>query len=94
MRRAQHLDLPLAYSTNGDGIPERDLHTGIQSEVAVLPAASGMGPIPGKGPHLLRLATVLVSAAKRDAPGRTRTSDTRFRKPLLYPLSYEGAGAP
>jgi hypothetical protein len=24
------------------------------------------------------------------APGRTRTSDTWFRKPLLYPLSYEG----
>jgi hypothetical protein len=26
------------------------------------------------------------------APGRNRTSDTRFRKPLLYPLSYEGEG--
>ena len=25
------------------------------------------------------------------APERTRTSDTRFRKPLLYPLSYGGA---
>ena len=25
------------------------------------------------------------------APGRNRTCDTRFRKPLLYPLSYEGA---
>lgn len=24
------------------------------------------------------------------APGRIRTSDTRFRKPLLYPLSYGG----
>lgn len=24
------------------------------------------------------------------APGRSRTSDTRFRKPVLYPLSYEG----
>jgi hypothetical protein len=24
------------------------------------------------------------------APGRTRTSDTRFRKPVLYPLSYGG----
>ncbi len=24
------------------------------------------------------------------APERIRTSDTRFRKPLLYPLSYEG----
>src|ERR1700681_4142675 len=27
------------------------------------------------------------------SPGRTRTCDTRFRKPLLYPLSY-GAIAP
>jgi hypothetical protein len=26
------------------------------------------------------------------APGRNRTCDTRFRKPLLYPLSYEGDG--
>src|SRR5205823_11525490 len=26
------------------------------------------------------------------APGRNRTCDTRFRKPLLYPLSYEGRG--
>jgi hypothetical protein len=25
------------------------------------------------------------------APGRIRTCDTRFRKPLLYPLSYEGS---
>jgi hypothetical protein len=24
------------------------------------------------------------------APGRIRTSDTRFRKPVLYPLSYGG----
>jgi hypothetical protein len=24
------------------------------------------------------------------APGRNRTCDTRFRKPVLYPLSYEG----
>ena len=24
----------------------------------------------------------------RSAPGRIRTSDSRFRKPLLYPLSY------
>ena len=26
----------------------------------------------------------------RGALGRIRTSDTRFRKPVLYPLSYEG----
>jgi hypothetical protein len=28
---------------------------------------------------------------KSGALGLTRTADTRFRKPLLYPLSYEGA---
>jgi hypothetical protein len=27
------------------------------------------------------------------APGRIRTCDTRFRKPMLYPLSYEGLPA-
>ncbi len=27
------------------------------------------------------------------APGRIRTCDTRFRKPLLYPLSYGGGSA-
>ena len=26
------------------------------------------------------------------ALGRIRTCDTRFRKPMLYPLSYEGRG--
>jgi predicted SprT family Zn-dependent metalloprotease len=39
-------------------------------------------------------ATLQVSgrivAALQGAPERTRTSDTRFRKPLLYPLSYWG----
>ncbi len=29
----------------------------------------------------------------RGAPGRIRTCDARFRKPMLYPLSYEGDGA-
>jgi hypothetical protein len=28
--------------------------------------------------------------ASGGAPGRIRTCDTRFRKPVLYPLSYEG----
>ncbi len=35
------------------------------------------------------------SPIRRDcAPGVNRTPDTRFRKPLLYPLSYEGGRAP
>src|SRR5258707_991902 len=29
-----------------------------------------------------------IAARSCDAPGMTRTCDTRFRKPLLYPLSY------
>ena len=32
--------------------------------------------------------TAGISASR--APGRIRTCGTRFRKPLLYPLSYEG----
>src|ERR671921_2090502 len=38
-----------------------------------------------------KLGLVLFSAicrSFRSAPGRIRTSDSRFRKPLLYPLSY------
>ncbi len=33
---------------------------------------------------------VVVLASKSGTPGATRTHDTRFRKPLLYPLSYRG----
>ena len=32
----------------------------------------------------------IVLASKSGTPGVTRTRDTRFRKPLLYPLSYRG----
>lgn len=31
-----------------------------------------------------------VGAAMHGAPGRIRTCDTRFRRAVLYPLSYEG----
>ena len=34
---------------------------------------------------------VVGNVSRSGAPGRTRTCGTRFRKPLLYPLSYEGA---
>jgi hypothetical protein len=30
----------------------------------------------------------LTYKESESAPGRIRTSDSRFRKPLLYPLSY------
>jgi hypothetical protein len=33
-------------------------------------------------------AFALYSLVFLGAPGRTRTSDARFRKPTLYPLSY------
>lgn len=29
---------------------------------------------------------------QKNTPGRIRTCDTRFRKAVLYPLSYEGIG--
>jgi hypothetical protein len=35
----------------------------------------------------------LLRAAITGAPGRIRTCDARFRKPMLYPLSYEGLPA-
>ena len=42
--------------------------------------------VPGRTHHGLgRLWLVGASAL-----GRIRTCDTRFRKPMLYPLSYEG----
>ncbi len=33
----------------------------------------------------------MVLVSKTGTPGATRTHDTRFRKPLLYPLSYRGS---
>ncbi len=43
--------------------------------------------------HLQPLISPLVGSWAAGDPGRIRTSDTRFRKPLLYPLSYR-ASAP
>jgi hypothetical protein len=37
-----------------------------------------------------RCRSAKISADLVGAPGRIRTCGTRFRKPLLYPLSYEG----
>ena len=36
------------------------------------------------------MSSITRSTTPGSAPGRNRTSDTRFRKPVLYPLSYEG----
>jgi hypothetical protein len=46
--------------------------------------------IPMYGATNKEAANEHLSAVSRSAPGRNRTSDTRFRKPLLYPLSYGG----
>jgi hypothetical protein len=34
----------------------------------------------------------MVLGVMQCALGQNRTADTRFRKPLLYPLSYKGKG--
>ena len=38
-----------------------------------------------------KTAKAVDELGKSGAPERTRTSDARFRKPTLYPLSYRGA---
>ena len=44
-----------------------------------------------KGPTLLnRVVGKPRGIRALSALGRNRTCDTRFRKPVLYPLSYEG----
>ena len=40
--------------------------------------------------HTIRNRQLVTGETPLCALGRTRTSDTRFRKPVLYPLSYEG----
>jgi hypothetical protein len=45
-------------------------------------------------PHRRRSdpTSITRNTTRIGAPGRNRTCDTRFRKPLLSPLSYEGLG--
>ena len=47
---------------------------------------------PHRSPRRTIVAPSIVIAVP-GAPGRNRTCDTRFRKPLLYPLSYEAVVA-
>lgn len=44
----------------------------------------------GQTHYALTRIFVLVRAKFWGALGRIRTCDARFRKPMLYPLSYEG----
>ena len=57
---------------------------------------------PGNGPDVhemctngaIRVCQNSKTLRKIGAPGTTRTCDLRFRKPLLYPLSYGGGDGP
>ena len=49
--------------------------------------------LPPRSHHRLH-GGVKISDTKTGAPGGTRTRDKRFRKPLLYPLSYRGLYLP
>jgi hypothetical protein len=59
--------------------------------VVVPPRAMGFasGCDPQKHPPRSRAVSMMEGEG---GPGRIRTCGTRFRKPLLYPLSYEGGG--
>jgi site-specific DNA recombinase len=59
------------------------------SEDAVdsIPLAIDNSPVTCPRSHVRRRST---GSHVVGAPGRIRTCDTRFRKPMLYPLSYEG----
>jgi len=64
-------------------LPADDLQT-IASAANRLPTAN-------LKPQVRRAATGISNRADAVcAPGRIRTCDARFRKPMLYPLSYEG----
>jgi hypothetical protein len=41
---------------------------------------------------VMRARSVSSRELRQGAPGRIRTCDTGFRRAVLYPLSYEGAG--
>ena len=47
---------------------------------------------PDRSPRRPGMTNTTLYATTDRALGRNRTCDTRFRKPVLYPLSYEGEG--
>src|SRR6476619_2973418 len=55
-------------------------------------ARAGRAPLvpPGRGRARGPRGRRRLTCGSLGAPGRIRTCDTRFRKPMLYPLSYEG----
>ena len=57
----------------------------------VLRPVRGLNPLRRSSSYLSRPPKQCSGQVKRiGAPSRIRTYDTRFRKPLLYPLSYGG----
>jgi hypothetical protein len=61
---------------------------------AVGEGVRGTGGLPtgSQAPRVvfLKLSDQAKDQVNEGAPGRIRTCDARFRKPMLYPLSYEG----
>ena len=45
---------------------------------------------PPRGELVTRVSTVRIRPLDQKSPGRIRTVDTRFRRAVLYPLSYGG----
>ena len=75
-------------------------HTSLGNTAEFSQAPAFTGPLEAGAEHTpaaeaaglksTRRPTARSGATRSGAPGRIRTCDTRFRKPLLYPLSYEG----
>ena len=65
-------------------------NAGRMSQVAANEAHQKMTPVPFILIPLILIQRILKSDVILSAPGMIRTCDQWFRKPLLYPLSYEG----
>ena len=62
----------------------------LRKSAAALPALQGLRAT-SRGGHVA-IQEVLKGRSSSGAPGANRTRDTRFRRAVLYPLSYEGGG--
>ena len=73
-----HSTGPISTRSTTDLEPEPDRSRG------------GTGPISAKSPGGARRHRIPPGPCVLGAPGAIRTRDTRFRRAVLYPLSYEG----
>ncbi len=62
----------------------------LRKSAAALLALQGLRAT-SRGGHVA-IQEVLKGRSSSGAPGANRTRDTRFRRAVLYPLSYEGGG--